>query len=71
MSSDSNNDRLFILVLEVCSDLGCCLDAVHHGHTKVRKDDAVPHSVLVCLFYLVHGLFPMNAEVHLEVCVDA
>ena len=47
------------------------LEAIHHGHAKVCKDDAVPHSVLVRLFNLIQGLFPVDTEVGLKVCVDA
>ena len=71
MASDSNNDGLFILVLQIRPDLGCGLYAVHHGHAEVCEDDAVAHPVLVGLFYLLQGFFPVDAEVCLKVYVDA
>ena len=71
MASDSDYCRLLILVLQICPDLGCGLYAVHHGHAKVCEDDAVAHPVLVGLFYLLQGFFPMDAEVGLKVYVDA
>ena len=71
MASDSNNDGLFILMLQIRPDLGSGLHAVHHGHAKVCEDDAVAHSVLVGLFYLPQGFFPVDAEVYLKVYVYA
>ena len=71
MASDSDYCRLLILVLQICPDLCCGLNAVHYGHTEICKDDAVAHSVLVGLFYLLQGFFPVDAEVGLKVYVDA
>ena len=71
MASDSNDDWAFILVFEICPDLGGGLYAVHDGHTKVCEDDAVPHSILVGLFNLPQSFFPMDAEFHLKVRIDA
>ena len=71
MSSYSNDDRFLVLVLEICSDLGSRLYAVHHGHAEVCKDDTVPHSILIGLFDLRKSFFPVDAEVSLKVSVDA
>ena len=46
-------------------------DTVHDWHAKVSKDDTVPHSTLICLFYLRKSFFPVDAEVSLKVSVDA
>ena len=60
-----------LFLLEIAPDLVCCLYSVHYWHTKVCHNNRVPHAIFVGLFHLVQRLFPCDAEVNLELNVDA
>ena len=73
MTCDSNDNWVFSLgpQFEVLSNLFGGLYSVQDRHAEIRENNLVTHPVLVGLFDLHYGLFAVNAEVHLEVTVDA
>ena len=73
MTCDTDNRRLVfdLLLIKIAPDLCRCLDAIHYRHAEVRKNEAIAQTILVGIFYLVEGFFPVNAKVDLIIHIDA
>ena len=70
MACDANYDRFLLFWVQISSDFTGGLDTIHDWHTKVSKNNAVPHADFVNLFDLLQRFFAVNAEVSLEVNID-
>ena len=42
VASESNDDGLSVLLLDILVDYAGCLDAIHHRHEDVHEDEPVP-----------------------------